>query len=306
MQGLSCVTQNYGAPPSHVARSSLDEEHSVIKKNAGKPEFQRPEDAVSWLERALKMERLKHATVPVEGDLVAKFVSTSAWGYVTAAYMLIEQALKTLLDQTIGFGSPELPAHLRETHGLRSLFDHLDTDDQETLEDLYGDYWLTEDARSKGFMLDDIGAFLSHLDQGRGSVGWRYSLTEEIAAIPQLGPVHLEHMWETIRCVLGVIRHHALGYPPRAHSRVKWEERRRQHLRWFSSRLNSGELWRTDRIELLSGPDSRGRSDFYLFRGKTIFPKFGDVDAAAREAGLEVFNVQHEIAAFRDREASLR
>ncbi|WP_428274206.1 hypothetical protein [Candidatus Palauibacter sp.] len=276
----------------------------MIKKNAGKPEFQRPEDALSWLERALEMERLKYAAVPVEGDLVPRFVSASAWGYVTAAYTLIEQALKTLIDQTIGFDSTKLPARLRETHSLKTLFDHLDTDDRRVLEDLYRDYWLTEGAGSMGFSLDEMGAFLGHLDQGHGSISWRYSLTEEIAAIPQLGPVYVEHMWETVRCVLGVIRHHALGYPPVAHSIVKWQERRRQYVRWLNLRLRSGELSQTDRIELLRGPDSRGRSDFCVFRGKSVFPKFGDVDAAAKQAGLEVVNMQREIAALTDSEGS--
>lgn len=275
----------------------------MIEKNQGKPEFQQPDDALTWLERALQMERLKCAAVPVEGDLVPQFVSASAWGYVTAAYMLIEQALKTLLDQTIGFDSARLPARLRETHDLKTLFDHLDVDDKKVLEDLYRDYWLTEEAGSKGFTLDEIGAFLGHLDKGRGSISWRYSLTEETAPIPQLGPVYLEHMWETIRCVLGVTRHHAMGYRPVAHSVVEWGRRRHQYLRWLNSRLNSGELRQADRIEVLRRPDSRGMSDFCVFQDKNMSLKFGDIDVAAKEIGLEVINVQDELAVFMNSKA---
>ncbi|MYH10708.1 MAG: hypothetical protein F4143_11515 [Gemmatimonadales bacterium] len=270
----------------------------MMQKNPRKPGFQQPDDALTWLERALKMERLKHAAVPVEGDLVPQFVSASAWGYVTAAYMLIEQALKTLLDQTIGFDSGRLPASLRDTHNLKTLFDRLDSDDKKVLEDLYRDYWLTEDAGSRGFALDELGAFLGHLDEGRGSISWRYSLTEEIATIPQLGPVYLEHMWETIRCVVGVTRHHAMGYRPKAHSIVEWEQRRDQYLRWLDSRLNSGEPRQADRIEFLRGPDSRGRSDFGVFRGKNMALKFSNIDAAAKEIGLEVVDMRSAIAAF--------
>ncbi len=63
----------------------------MIEKNRSKPGLQQPDDALTWLERALKMERLKYAAVPVEGDLVPQFVSASAWGYVTAAYTLIDR-----------------------------------------------------------------------------------------------------------------------------------------------------------------------------------------------------------------------
>lgn len=249
------------------------------------------------------MERLKYAAVPVEGDLVPQFVSASAWGYVTAAYMLIEQALKTLLDETIGFDSARLPARLRNTHDLKTLFDHLDVDDKAVLKDLYRDYWLTEDAEGKGFTFEEIETFLGHLDEGRGSISWRYSLTEEIATIPQLGSVYLEHMWETIRCVLGLTRHHAMGYRPMAHSVVKWNRRCHQYLRWLDSRLNSGESRQADRIELLRGPDSRGRSDFCVFHGKRAVLKSNDIDAAAKEAGLDVVDVRHQVAIFMNSDA---
>lgn len=276
----------------------------MIEKNLGKPEFQQPDDALTWLERALEVERMKYTAVPVEGDLIRRFVSAGAWGYVTVSYMLIEQALKTLLDQTIGFDSARLPDRLRHTHALKTLFDHLDVDDRKVLEDQYRDYWLTEDAGSKGFTLDEIGAFLGHLDRGRGSVSWRYSLTEEIATIPQLGDVYLEHMWETTRCVLGVIRYHAMGYQPKTHSIVKWQLRLHQYRRWLHWRLNSGRSrHQPDRIELLRGPDYRGRSDFCVVQGKNLSQRFGDIDPTAKETGLEVVDVRHEIAAFLNSEA---
>ena len=88
-----------------------------------------------WLDTALEAEWRKFRDCPVNPDLMPGHEMAQAWGYVVAAYFLMEEAFKAIL-------------HLRErrvgkTHALHTLFTQLPTEHQSTLREFYRDFLAT-------------------------------------------------------------------------------------------------------------------------------------------------------------------
>lgn len=164
--------------PQRSSTSGREADAHVEQPSKPMPSFRPPIEVHMWLDFALDQERRKHDAVPISPNPVGDWEAIQAWGYITTAYVLAEQALKALVHYTLGF-SDELRS-LRGTHKLRHLLDALDNDDHVTLNDLYWDYLRAQ--RAGGATPQDVASFLDHLDTGHGSVGWRYSIQESAVA----------------------------------------------------------------------------------------------------------------------------
>ena len=177
-----------------------------------------------WLETALEAEWRKFRDCPVNPDLVPGHEAAQAWGYVVAAYFLMEEAFKAIL-------------HLRErrvgkTHVLHNLFTQLPTEHQGTLREFYRDFLATfSDGRPVPF--GELDAFLANLDGGnnRGSFDWRYFPIEE-SSNETVPVVSISIMHEIVYGCLRIIEHmsHSDRDPLRhTHSwRLRWHRRTRQ------------------------------------------------------------------------------
>ena len=240
--------------------------------------FQEPFDAAFWLECALKVEREKRERRPVHADLDAGYVSAQAWGYVVTGYSLAEQALKCLLNL-----DGRLPAKLRRRHGLRPLLDRLATLDRTILYDNYDDYHLATKADRAfppaALPPSSVEEFLTTLDgpEKRGSIAWRYSLTQMPPDVPQLSDAYLEHLWEVIECGIGLVRHRE-GFPrPPSYSVRQFHERQRVVYRtWMNDMLRKDSTWmKRDRLEIWWGPDHKERYDYCRFTAGTARLSFG-------------------------------
>lgn len=263
------------------------------------PDFRTPIMVRMWLDCALEMERKKHDAVPIQPDLSADWEAAQAWAYITTAYVIAEQALKALVHYTVGFD--EERGGLRGTHRLCGLFDSLSSADKRTLNDLYEDYFLVQRADRQGVQQRDVRSFLDHLDKGRGSVGWRYSIAEaaEAREIPRLWHMHLRILWEFIRCAKEVLHQRTSedGYSPRPYSAVWREERFHAYYDWSFHKLNSEDDWVSrDRIELLWGPDPAGKTDFMVVRDRGFTFSFGDPEAAQAQLGIGIVDSRAEVA----------
>ena len=87
---------------------------------------------VHGLDTALEMEKEKYAKCPVKQDYVPEHEMAQAWGYVVAAYFLMEESLKLLLH-TRG-------ATPGKTHTLSGLFGLLPCPDKDVLREYYRDF----------------------------------------------------------------------------------------------------------------------------------------------------------------------
>ena len=242
--------------------------------------FQEPFDAASWLELALKVEREKWERRPVRDDLVAGYMSAQAWGYVVAGYSLAEQALKCLLNL-----DGRLPDTLRYKHALRPLSDRLRAADRKILNHNYDDYHLATKANGvfapASLPPSSVEDFLATLDgpEDRGSIAWRYSLTELPSDVPQLSDAYLEHLREVIGCVIGLVRHRDReGFPPP----LSYSVRRfhdRQYLvyqDWMDNARRADSTWmKRDRLEIWWGPDYKTRYDYCRFTAGSARLSFG-------------------------------
>ena len=177
-----------------------------------------------WLETALKAEWRKFRDCPVNPDLVPGHEVAQAWGYVVAAYFLMEEAFKAIL-------------HLRErrvgkTHVLHNLFTQLPTEHQGTLREFYRDFLATF-SHGRPFPFGELDAFLANLDGGdkRGSFDWRYFPIEE-SSNETVPVVSISIMHEIVYGCLRIIEHmsHSDRDPLRhTHSwRLRWHRRTRQ------------------------------------------------------------------------------
>ena len=113
-----------------------------------------------------------------------------------------------------------------------------------------------------------------------GSFVWRYFLIEEKQS--QVMPlVSVEYLHEIIFACIQIIRFaNSGGIEPSRHTR-SWrmlEERLEKYEGWLDDRMNS-DGWDElgDRLEILWGPDDRGRHDLCLFEGKEMKPFFSEI-----------------------------
>ena len=243
-----------------------------------------------WLETALEAEWRKFRDCPVNPDLMPDHELAQAWGYVVAAYFLMEEAFKAVL-------------HLRERqvaqhHVLHTLFTELSTEDQGTLREYFRDF-LGTCSQGRPFAFGELDAFLANLDGGnkRGSFDWRYFPIEE-SSNETLPVVRISIMHEVVYGCLRIIEHmrHTDRDPLRyTHSwRLRWV-RKDKYTDWLTVRMNSDGWDRLgDRLEILWGPDYQGRHDYMVFRGKhrhcrfALLPASGTLDIPVVDKTAEV------------------
>lgn len=252
---------------------------------------------LAWLETALKKEKEKYAKCPVVPDMVPGHEAAQGWGYVVAGYALVEQAFKALL-------------HLREevappTHSLLKLFELLDQSDQEVLREYYSDYKFSSEGYLRAFPFETLDDFLRNLDGDTnkrgdriGSFDWRYYLIEEQRS-PQMPLVSVDYLHEVAYGGIQIVRHLKSGNDqPREWTRSyrMWNSRMEKYTDWITVRMNS-DGWRTlgDRLEILWGPDYRGRYDLFLFRGQRATPCFCEIP---NDFELPIVDKRNEVSEF--------
>ncbi len=251
---------------------------------------------VHGLDTALEMEKEKYAKCPVKQDYVPEHEMAQAWGYVVAAYFLMEESLKLLLH-TRG-------ATPGKTHTLSSLFGLLPCPDKDVLREYYRDFRCAFE-NAKTFPFSEVDEFLANLDGGKNSKGkhvgsfdWRYFLIEK----PQGGAmptVSIEFMHEVVYGAIRIVEHGVSGnskpfrytYSQRLHS-----NRSHKYRDWLTVRMKS-DGWDElgDRLEILWGPDYRGRHDLLLFRGKSTLIRFAELPEGF---SLPIVDKRQEIKSF--------
>ena len=246
--------------------------------NSQKINFKDPIRIIAWLEAALDYEREKYRRVPVRPDAVPQFEMASAWGFVVAGYSLLEQSLKALLYMR----GVQVPAK----HSLTALFELLGPSDKDQLREHYSDYKET-DPGMRQFRYESLDDFFKNLDgdsnkQGSDTVGsfdWRYFLIEE-ARSQTMPTVSIDFLHEiTYGCIQMVLRIQKGDSNPSSftNSLRMFDERSvRIYRNWYTNRIASEE-WDelSDRVEILRGPDYKGRFDYQIFCGNKTTRFFG-------------------------------
>ena len=266
--------------------------------------FKKPLRIISWLDTALEKEKEKYKKCPIIPDLVSGHEVVQGWGYVIAGYFLIEQSFKALLY----FREKEVPTK----HSLSTLFNLFDPNDQSILREYYTDYQATIGGSLGEFPFKSLDDFILNLDGDKnkrgnniGSFDWRYFLIEEQKS-NTMPIVSVDYLHEiAYGCIqIAEYAHNGRSEPSRyTHSwRRRWK-REMKYRDWLNIRMNSNG-WDDlgDRLEILWGPDYRGRYDFYLFRGKRATDYFSEIPS---DLELPVVDKREEIETF-DVEAGYR
>ena len=253
--------------------------------------FKDPLYMTAWLEVALKKEREKYEKCPIMPDMAPGYDEAQAWGYIVTGYFLAEQSFKALLYLR-GKEAPKM-------HPLSALFVSFDDNDKEVLREFYADYRATIGGNRGKFQFESLDDFLVNLDgdagSNQGSLAWRYYLIEEV---PEMPFVSVDYMHEVVFGCNRIVKYARNGrYEPvrYTHSwRLRWN-RKRKYDAWLRDRLNSAG-WDDlgDRLEILWGPDYRGRHDLlhYIDTGQTA-----SFTAIPDDIGVPVVDMREEIEA---------
>ena len=232
-------------------------------------DFKDPLWITTWLEAALKKEKEKYEQCPVMPDMIPGYVDAQAWGYIVVGYFLVEESFKALLHVR----GKKVP----KKHSLSTLFNLFDQNDKTVLREYYADYQATIGGILGMFRFKSIDDFLVNLDGDKnergkhiGSLDWRYFPIEENQS-QKMPFVSVDYLHEIVFGCVRIIESAENGLSdPFQHTRtwrMRWE-RMRKYDAWLIVRMNS-DGWSDlgDRLEILWGPDYRGRYDLYLFRG---------------------------------------
>ena len=259
--------------------------------------FKEPSLIATWLDTALSKEKEKYEKCPVMRDLVLGHQNAQGWGYALAGYFLLEQSFKALL-YVRGKNVPK-------THSLSVLFDLFEQDDKTVIREFYADYRATIGGRRSAFPFRSPDDFLANLDgdgNGRGdrvgSFDWRYFLIEEKRS-RKMPLFSLDYLHEIVFGCIQIIRSaDGSRFDPSLLTR-SWRmrrERQNKYRDWLVVRMNS-DGWDElgDRLEILWGPDYRGRYDLCFFKGERQGECFSEI---SDDFPLPVFDKRKEIEAF--------
>ena len=191
-------------------------------------------------------------------------------------------------------------------HSLSMLFDLFEADDKETLCEFYTDYRETIGGRVGAFPFKTLDDFLANLDGDPnkqrddyiGSFDWRYFLIEEKRS-QKMPTVSMEFLHEIAYGCIRMVEHAQQGrFEPSQHThswRMRWKRNKKQRD-WLMVRMYS-EGWDElgDRLEILWGPDYRGRHDLLLFKGKDAKPYFAELPEGF---SLPIVDKRQEIESF--------
>ena len=277
--------------------------------NGSKIRFKDPDRILVWIDSALKHEKLKYEKAPVTRDLIPEYEMGQGWGFVVAAYSLLEQSMKALIHLR---GNRDVPIK----HSLTILFDLFETKDKEALREFYSDYRATANGMD-AFAFATLDEFIENLDGDPnrrgddriGSFDWRYSPIEE-ARSQTMPTVSIDFLHEIIRgCYwMASAVHHDRDFDPLrfTNSWLMQNERILDTYRnWHTYQLNKPDSdWMKlgDRIEILWGPDYLGRYDWELFGKEGMQLCFAKLP---EDSSLQVIDRREEIQDF-DAETVLR
>ncbi len=270
-------------------------QRSVIVAGNNTIDFKDPLEITAWLDAALEKEKEKYEQCPVMSDMIPEYVDAQAWGYVIAGYFLVEESFKALL-YVRGKTVPK-------THSLSMLFDSFEEDDKAILREYYNDYRATIGGRIGMFPFKSLDDFLVNLDGDKnergdhiGSFAWRYFLIEKKRS-QKMPSVSVDYLHEIVfGCIRIIESAESVTFDPSrcTHSWRLHSKRRKKYDNWLIVRMNS-EGWDDlgDRLEILWGPDYRGRFDLYLSKGKGqgvfLFAEIpGDNDLPVFDKKLEI------------------
>jgi hypothetical protein len=234
--------------------------------------------------------------------MVPHHEAAEGWSFVVTGYILLEQSLKALLH----FRGATPP----RVHSLYGLFDLLDNDDKDTLREYYLDFKGASGGNIGAFPFGMLDDFLLNLDGGQkgratGSFDWRYFLIEQMQGqkMPLASVDYLHEVVYGTNRVVGYA-HNGRSNPSRfTYSYRLRSDRMRNYIPWLTVRMNS-DGWRDlgDRLEILWGPDYRGRYDLMLFKSEGQHKYFSDIPDSF---DLPVIDKRTEIETF-DAEEGLR
>ena len=260
--------------------------------------FKDPLLITEWLDTALKKEKEKHEQCLVMPDRAPGHVEAQGWGYVVAGYFLVEQSFKALLYVR--------GKKVSKTHSLSTLFDSFEENDKAVLREYYNDYQATIGGRIGRFSIKALDKFLVNLDGDEnergdhtGSFDWRYFLIEE-KQNQKMPLVSVDYLHEIVFGCIKIIEsaENDTFDPSRCtHSWRLQNVRQKKYMCWFDARRNSdGWVNLSDRLEILWGPDYRGRHDLCCFKGKETKYYFSDVPP--ENFDLPVFDKRREFETF--------
>ena len=260
--------------------------------------FKDPQVMIKWLDTALNMEKAKYKSCPWKQDLVPGYEVAQAWGYIVAGYFLVEESFKALLF----LHGKMVPIK----HSLTMLFDLFEPDDKDILREYYSDYRASIGGASGLFPLKTLDQFLANLDGDKnkkgsdhiGSFDWRYFLIEEKRSTKML-MVSVEFLHEIAYGCTRMVEHAHYGkFEPSKYThswrlRYKRDRKRRD---WLTVRMNS-EGWDElpDRLEVVWGPDYKGRHDLVRFEANRVQVYFSKIP---EKITLPIFDKRKEFESF--------
>lgn len=260
--------------------------------------FKDPQMMITGLDTALDMEKAKYRSCPWKQDLMPDHEVAQAWGYVVAGYFLVEQSFKALLYLR--------GKEVKRKHSLTMPFDQFDPDDKEMLREYYSDYRATIGSDTKKFPFKTLDDFLTNLDGDKnkkgddhiGSFDWRYFLIEEKRSA-QMPKNSVEFLHEiSFGCTRMLEHAHYRKFDPSRYThswRMRWK-RDRKRRDWLTYRMNS-EGWNElpDRLEVVWGPDYKGRHDLVRFEGRRVQACFSEIP---EKITLPIFDKRKEFESF--------
>ena len=259
-------------------------------------QYKNPLEILAWLGAALSKEREKYRQCPVLPDIVPGFVDATGWGYVVADYFLVEESFKALLY--IGGGE------VHRGHSLSSLFALLEENKKDILREYYADYRKVIGGNRGEFPFLSLDEFIVNLDgdpnqrgEHFGSFDWRYMLIEQNRS-QEMPTVSIDYLHEIVVGCTQILRTMIVDRYDPLEFTLSWrmrEEREKKYNDWIESRLLSGELGELgDRVEILWGPDYKGRHDLIIFEGQGQTPCFAE---RPTDQALPVIDKRAEIEA---------
>lgn len=259
--------------------------------------FKDPLSIARWLEAAMNMEKEKYEKCPVKPDLVHNYEVAQVWGYVVNGYFLVEESFKAILLVR----NKKVPI----VHPLSTLFDLFDQEDKDTLREYYADYRGATGGNRGAYPFKTLDDFLKNLDGGQnnrgdyiGSFDWRYFLIEEKRS-QQMPVVSVDYLHELVYGCIRIIYYVKNGITEPGTCTYSWRmrwKREDKYRCWSLVRANSDDWYDLeDRLEILWGPDYRGRFDLYLFRGKQVTDYFAEIPD---DFELPIVDKSKEIASF--------
>ena len=148
----------------------------------------------AFLEMSLKREMEKYRYLPPQEDMVPQATLANSWGYVVAAYNLLEMGLKEVRYARAWLnGKAEETEFSPKTHSLYLLYKELIPHDKIVLDEQYSNYiaahpefvqahddLLRRYIKKRRTSVNTLEGFLGNLDgeKGKGPFDWRYFLRE--------------------------------------------------------------------------------------------------------------------------------